>query len=628
MNKKLTIRLSLLAVMVMSLLTFNSFAAGWVDDGGGNWRYVDKDDTYLTDTIKMSGNNKYYLDVNGYMVRDYLLEDYNDAIYYFDEDGKMVSNTWVAVDQTQVYNQMDNPPSIYLYYFGSNGKAYKAKNNVIKKTIDGKKYLFNDNGQMMSGWINEQGERFNELDDTEADPFAGYCYYAGDETDGVLREGWTAWEEGSTDDKYYKKDVIWFYFRTNDNKKIQANVDGVLTKKTINGRTYSFDYNGVMTEGWDAEALDPNNEDVSVTANNYYMEEDVDNGHLAKRTWIYAVPSQKQDLDDHDAEVKRWFYANGGGDIVKGTMKKINSNFYTFDKTGIMKSGLCVITKGTREFVDTIDAEKTDGKDFIISRYYISGDTTSGANIFQRFDDSTQSIFYFEMDEEDTENYGKRKFLNSIVSFGDDDYYFSSKSTGEYEGYKDKKFYQNGISLRADSSLGFGLVFAGYSDNSEATVVDYDPIYNNSTHEFAQYDRNHDDNMKTDYIVLRNSAATAQGKYPVFYAVDTSGRKITKSNVAKKDKTGNYWLIGSNSAVIGIYEVPIKYNRSTGTWMFQSEAYTSNGKSTKKKWLNFGGGTDGTDVYGKTCYLDRDNQGAYALDINDAYALNYRYADN
>ena len=38
---------------------FNLFAAGWVDDGGGNWRYVDTDNTYITDTIKMSGNNKY-----------------------------------------------------------------------------------------------------------------------------------------------------------------------------------------------------------------------------------------------------------------------------------------------------------------------------------------------------------------------------------------------------------------------------------------------------------------------------------------------------------------------------------------------------------------------------------------
>ena len=56
-------------------------------------------------------------------------------------------------------------------------------------------------------------EQFNEIDNNESDPFSGFCYYAGDETDGVLREGWTAYEEGSTDDRYYKKQTLWFYFK-------------------------------------------------------------------------------------------------------------------------------------------------------------------------------------------------------------------------------------------------------------------------------------------------------------------------------------------------------------------------------------------------------------------------------
>ena len=48
-------------------------AAGWVSDGGDNWMYVDKDGFYAMDTIKTSGDEKYYLDMNGNMVRDYLL---------------------------------------------------------------------------------------------------------------------------------------------------------------------------------------------------------------------------------------------------------------------------------------------------------------------------------------------------------------------------------------------------------------------------------------------------------------------------------------------------------------------------------------------------------------------------
>ena len=404
--KKGLLKTVLLSIALSSVISASVFAMGWVSDGGDNWMYVEKDGIYATDTIKSSGNSKYYLDANGNMVRDYLLEDYNEAVYYFDDTGKMVTNTWVAVEPMQVYNQMDNPPTIYLYYFGANGKAFQANNGVVRKTIDGKKYLFNENGQMLSGWINEEGETFNEYE-SDLDPFNGFCYYAGDETDGVLREGWVAYEDGSVEDRYYMKQTLWFYFRTSDNKKVMSDQDGELKKKTINGKTYGFDDQGVMAMGWDSDILDPNNEEASKLTKNYFYEEGTDIGRLAKKEWYYAVPSQKQNLDDHDQEVERWFYSLGGGDVVKGQMKKINSDYYCFDSTGIMKSGLCIVDKNTKKYIDTIDAEKTDGKDFIISRHYISVDNTrnnqsgvgSASTEFNMFKSDSQLIYYFQEDE-------------------------------------------------------------------------------------------------------------------------------------------------------------------------------------------------------------------------------------
>ncbi len=628
MEKRKIVKLIISTMMFMVLSTCISFAVGWVDDGGDNWRYVDRDGTYATDTIRSSGDGKYYLDVNGYMVRDYILEDYNGAVYYFDDTGKMVVNKWVVAENNQVYNQMDNPPSIYLYYFGNNGKAYQAKNDIVKKTIDGKKYLFNENGQMLSGWINESGDRYNEFDDDEMDPFEGYCYYAGDETDGVLREGWTAWEGGSTKDRYYQRERLWFYFKTNDNKKIQSNNADALLKKTINGKTYGFDENGVMAEGWDAEALDPNNEDATIEAKKYFKEAGEDAGRLTKKEWVFAVPSQKQNLDDHDQETERWFYALGGGEVVKGVMRKINKDYYAFNESGIMKTGLCVIDKTTREFVDCIDAEKTEGKDFIISRHYISVDNSSAAREYEVFDDENQLIYYFEDDETKTADFGKRKFLTATIAFGDDDYEFTSQSKGEYEGLKNKKYYQAGVKLAADDSIGLGLVFAGYCNSPHADKVDIEPIYYNSTHAFAKEDKNHVNSdgsyVKSDYIVLRDlDDCQTYGVYPVYYAVDSNGRKITKRNYAKKDKTGNYWLIGENATVMGIYEVPIKYKKSggTGVWQFKSEFTV--GDKVKTAWRDFGT----PDEYGKTCGATRDNIGDYALYLNEVYSLNFRYAD-
>ena len=618
----------LVAFTFVVMLTTYSFAIGWVSDGGDNWMYVESDGVYATDVIKSSGNEKYYLDQYGNMVRDYLLEDYNGAVYYFDDSGKMVTNTWVAVEPMQVYNQMDNPPTIYLYYFGHNGKAYKANETIVKKVIDGKKYLFNANGQMLFGWINEEGERFNEYED-DTDPFNGYCYFAGDETDGVLREGWTAYEDGSVEDRYYMKQTLWFYFKTNDNKKVQSDDENVLKRRVINGKTYAFDDQGVMAMGWDSDVVDPNNNNASITAKNYFLEEGDDVGRMTKKEWYFAVPSQKQNIDDHDQEIERWFYSLAGGDVVKGIMKKINTDYYIFDNQGIMRTGLCVVDKFTRKYIDCIDVEKTDGKDFIISRHYISKDSSAnnppntGANSteYSLFKDDSQILYYFEEDETDTANYGKRKFLDDNVAFGDDDYIFVSKSSGQYEGLKNKRYYQAGIRLKVDSVLGLGIVLLGYSTSQDGSIIDYKLEYNDSTHPYAQADKNHS-SIKSDYIVLRDAQALWDnyGVVPVYAVVKPNGNKLTKSYSVKKDGSKRYWAIGNNSTLINIYEVPVRYRKGTG-WEFQSEYRT--GEKVKTGWIAFGT----IDEYGKTCKASKVDPGEYGLYIDETYCANFRFTD-
>ena len=626
--KKGLLKTILLSVALSSMFGAACFAVGWVNDGGDNWMYVDKDGVYATDTIKSSGNNKYYLDGNGNMVRDYLLEDYNSAIYYFDDSGKMVTNTWVAVEPSQVYNHMDNSPTIYLYYFGSNGKAYQATNGIVRKTIDGKKYLFNENGQMLSGWINEEGETFNEYE-SDTDPFNGYCYYAGDETDGVLREGWVAYEDGSVEDRYYMKQTLWFYFRSSDNKKVMSDQGGELKRKTINGKTYGFDDQGVMAMGWDSEVLDPNNEDANVRTKNYFFEDGMDVGRLAKKEWYYAVPSQKQNLDDHDQEIERWFYSLGGGDVVKEQMKKINSDYYCFDAHGIMRSGLCILDKNTKKYVDTIDAERTDGKDFIISRHYISVDNSrnnqSGvgpSSEFNMFKSDSQVIYYFHDDETDKSTYGKRKIGDGTIAFGDDDYVFVSRTTGENEGLRKKKYYQSGIRLKVDPAVGMGIVLLGFSHNEQGSTVDEELNYQNSPHAWAQVDKNHN-NIKSDYIVIRDTQAlwNSYNVVPVYAVISSSGTRISKSYTVKKDSSKRYWAIGNDETLMNIYEVPVRYRKGNG-WEFQSDFRDTKG-NVKKGWRLFGT----VDEYGKTCRASKVNPGEYGLYIDETYCANFRFAD-
>lgn len=110
-----------------------------------------------------------------------LVED-NDNYYYVDESGVMVRNQWRELENDDP--QDDDESDTVWYYFGADGKAYKAKDSgrVNFKTIvraDGatKKYAFDEEGKMLYGWIDEQGER-----QTGDDAWQTGLYYLEDRT--------------------------------------------------------------------------------------------------------------------------------------------------------------------------------------------------------------------------------------------------------------------------------------------------------------------------------------------------------------------------------------------------------------------------------------------------------------
>lgn len=305
-------------------------------------------------------------------------------------------------------------------------------------------------------------------------------------------------------------------------------------------------------------------------------------------------------------------------------MKKVNKDYYVFNKEGIMKSGLCVINKQTREYVDSIDAERTDGKDFIISRHYISTDKTSNAKEFEIFDDKEHVLFFFRDDEvEDKANFGKRKLGESDVAFGDDDYKFVSRSSGEYEGLKSKRYYQAGMLLQPDPTINMGVVLVGYSKSTTGETIDEPLQYNNSTNAWANPDTNHN-NILSDYIVSEDfeKLYNDYGVVPAFMAVNPKGTRFNTSNRVKKDKNGRYWLIGQDGMLINVYEVPIRYNRQEG-WQFKSESSLNAKAKVRTQWIKFGT----KDEYDKTCKYSKIDPGDYALRLDDTYCLNFRFAD-
>lgn len=155
----------LLAVLSMSALlaigaSMTAFAAdGWVDENGV-WVYYNSDGERATEEWKKSGDYWFWLDGSGEMATDLLVED-EDDYYYVDSYGAMVTNRWVAIENEDAGDE--DEPDYYWYYFQSNGKAYKRSDSasdesVSAKTINGKKYAFDEEGRMLYGWVSG-GER-------------------------------------------------------------------------------------------------------------------------------------------------------------------------------------------------------------------------------------------------------------------------------------------------------------------------------------------------------------------------------------------------------------------------------------------------------------------------------------
>ena len=491
--KKRIIKTSLTAIALMSVTGITSFAVtGWVDEGG-TWYYYEDDDEYVYDEWKKSGDHYFYLGSDGAMLTNSLIDD-GSNYYYVNESGAMVTDQWVLLDDETAGTETNS--GYVWYYFGSNGRAYKkssSSSSISKKTINGKTYAFDEEGHMLYGWVDADG---NILEDDD-DPFVSAEYYFGDWNDGSMHEGWLEYESGteassnvSTVD-YENYETLWFYFGTNGKKYYADSSEDVVTK-TIGGVKYAFDQNGVMLSDWietDSSTKSDASGSIVETSDIKYFSDAYD-GHLRTKSWIYAIPSEEIDPEDYDDSTYRWFYSGSNGSIYKDDIKTINSKKYAFDENGIMQSGF-VIMNDDDGFVAQYDSTDLSSSDFIDG---------SIASILS--EDEGNHLYYFSSDEENDGSMKTGKNIN--IELDDGTYTFGFKSSGKAYGESvieesSNKYYQNGLLLKASSDYKYGII--RIPDESDE-----------------------DDGYK--YIV-----------------VTTSGSEVTGTRKYVKDSDGNYIII-------------------------------------------------------------------------------------
>lgn len=445
----------LLAISALFLWAFPStaHAEGW-DNSSGEWRYLDGSNNAVTDAWRKSGESWYYLGDDGNMVKDSIITIGDNNSYYLNADGAMATNRWV-----QTKDEDDNEG---WFYFGADGKAYKGKEGrVYTKEINGKKYLFNEEGVMQTGFFDAEG---NAIEDEN--PFKVAVYYFGN--DGAMyQDQWLLYSQVGENPgyselaqrNYSEYDEMWLYFGNNGRKYSAKDTDRS-RQREINGKAYLFDENGVMIP-----QLSLRSANIRATSSNAkvkYGSLDTD-GELKDGYWTFTVPNEEMSQDDYDTQEHSWFRTTKDGNVIKDKIATVLGRRYAFDEIGRMQTGfVTMLEDGT--FGLRFDVDEWNKEDFLTDA------ANSPIASIDRGD-----LYLFGTDEL---NDGSMITGEVTVSLRDTNAVFGFKNNGKAIGEKctlaknDGKFYYNGLRLDADGDLKYGILRDIRTGHGEYVVVD------------------------------------------------------------------------------------------------------------------------------------------------------------
>ena len=466
---KLVAVLSTAALLAIGASMTSFAATGWAEEDG-TWVYYDRNGDKVTDKWAKSGNNWYYLDSNGEMAVDQLIED-GDNYYYVDVNGVMAANQWVAIDNEDA--GQDDEPEHYWYYFQANGKALKQgdSSTVALKTVNGKKYAFDDEGKMLYGWV--AADNAERIDDTDGDAFKDGDYYFGGEDDGAMTTGWLlmdiTYDEATNDYEIapaFNEDEDqsrWFYFKSNGKKVYSSSTDET-KDKTINGKKYTFDQYGAMIAEW---SLDKAKASSSLGTSNFADYEkagksakysqswryfnSVEDGSRVSKGWFKVVSAEYLNQGKYNDDEDAWYYADGSGNLYAGEFKTIKGKKYAFRTDGRMIDGLKFIQKDANGNITDVRADDDDDYNFDTEDDFIKNATDYYAK-------NGYDCYYFGGGEDGAMKTNK----TSITIDGDSfNFYFEksgSKKGAGLTGEKDDKYYLSGMLVKAGSDEKYQVV--------------------------------------------------------------------------------------------------------------------------------------------------------------------------
>ena len=446
----------LMMVALFSMLTFISsvFAfSGWTKDGD-QVVYVNEAGYRIANAWREDNGKKFFLDENGYVVYGKVFE-YGNRIYCTEKSGVRVTNSFVEVTKDMIIGDSIEPG---LFYFGSDGAAYEKTSSKFIRTIDGKKFAFDDsNHVMMDSWISIDGDYLSADDNVISDGW----YYAS-ENGALLQNSWYEFTYDAASDRelgdsnyiadnYDNIDKLWMYFG-NDCKKLVGTETG--TKKLrLNGYEYAFDSRGILLLGFQKNQADVDyNQRSNPTVAEKIKYYDPYAGELTRNKWIYTTTPKSFSEDDYNDGKHYWFYVSNDGSLIKNRIRTIESKKYIFDGFGRVKDGF-IISDGVGYYVADYKAEDLNKNDFVFS-------VDEGSKLYGT---DLADLFYFSEKEETSEGFSMQTGTTKL-ELNDGTYEFQFRNNGRAVGqkstltlYKDS-YYRNGLKFVPWEGTKYGIV--------------------------------------------------------------------------------------------------------------------------------------------------------------------------
>ena len=568
---KLVAVLSTAALLAIGASMTSFAATGWAEEDG-TWVYYDRNGDKVTDKWAKSGNNWYYLDSNGEMAVDTLIED-GDNYYYVDVNGVMAANQWVAIDNEDA--GQDDEPEHYWYYFQANGKALKQgdSSTVALKTVNGKKYAFDDEGKMLYGWV--AADNAERIDNSDNDAFKEADYYFGGEDDGAMTTGWLlvdiTYDEATNDYEIApafnddEDQSRWFYFKSNG-KMVKSSSSDETKDKTINGKKYTFDQYGAMVAEWslDKEKASSSLGEATVSAvektgsNAKYSQSwryfnSVEDGSRVSKGWFKVVPAEYLNQGKYNDDEDAWYYADGSGNLYAGEFKTIKGKKYAFRNDGRMINGLKFIRKDADGL--TVKADDDDDYNFDTEDDFIK-------NSIDFYLKNNYNCYYFGGSED-----GSMKTNKTSITIDGDNFNFYFEKSGSNKGAgltgeKDDKYYLAGMLVKAGSDEKYQVVKKVTLSNGKVAYQKLDDakaFLDDVAHTTPTADSNgkvtiggtnagsvtkKSDDLKEAYDVTTPS--------DTYFLVNTSGSVVDKKSKSK-DGDDYVFVTGTKGVIIGVY---------------------------------------------------------------------------